>query len=724
MRREWTVVISSLFLASLAFSPRWGHVAAKVGLVRDLGELQHPEESPNHVATGLKCMVCHWGAAILVDYERTGKSKEEFLAMTASLCNFFGIVSKDICQGMVHIVGEQLFYIMEEGNGTIHAWDMCGLVEEGECALHSQRINNWSLKIKDLAQPQPVPNPIYPRQKTRSTQKILHLSDPHIQRDYVAGTNADCGQPVCCSTNDGFPEDERFAADALGDYRCDLPPWTFDSIVKAIQVENPDLDYIILTGDYPAHDVWRQNRTGNLETTQIVVDVIRKYFPDTPVFPAVGNHEAFPVNMFPFVNETGKYDPDWLYANLAKFYKHWLPSSIQQRTIRRGGYYSAYLRPGLKVISVNTNVCNNFNFWLLLNFKDPIGHLHWIYKELHKSELNNEKVFIIGHIPPGTRSCYNKWAHEYGRIIRRFNNTVLGQFFGHTHFDEFEVFSDDKVPINMAYLGPSLTPGGGLNPAYRIYEIDGDHNQTSNLILDHSTSIFDLQASIHSFRLVHIREYSAKTDFKLADLSPKSWQDLVIRMANDESLFKTFLGYHYRFGPALAQSCDISCKKQLLCRLLTGASGDESNCADVHAILDKKNMQTSLTSRMARVLPNLLGIEMASSILAAIAQFALLVDVEAMQIGFFIISQTRDNSINGQFDVVLAFCPTALSSSSRSMILCSHISHLSLLRWSSSSFPWSFRAMSSYFLSDSASVNLSSLSWYSNLSHCSSLAVL
>ncbi len=73
-----------------------------------------------------------------------------------------------------------------------------------------------------------------------------------------------------------------------------------------------------------------------------------------------------------------------------------------------------------------------------------------------------------------------RWSHEFNRLIRRFNNTVVGQFFGHTHFDEFEIFfskdEDGATPTGVAFLGPSLTPHGGINPAYRIYEIDGEYS--------------------------------------------------------------------------------------------------------------------------------------------------------------------------------------------------------------------------------------------------------
>lgn len=64
-------------------------------------------------------------------------------------------------------------------------------------------------------------------------------------------------------------------------------------------------------------------------------------------------------------------------------------------------------RPGLRIIAINTNFCNNMNFWLLVNFNDPDGHLHWLYKELEKAEQNKEVVYVLGHIPPG-KDCLGK----------------------------------------------------------------------------------------------------------------------------------------------------------------------------------------------------------------------------------------------------------------------------------------------------------------------------
>ncbi len=96
-----------------------------------------------------------------------------------------------------------------------------------------------------------------------------------------------------------------------------------------------------------------------------------------------------------------------------------------------------------------------------------------MYRQLHKAEINKESVFILGHIAPGTHSCLGRWSHEYNRLVKRFKNVIIGQFFGHTHHDEFQVFLNHSDPINIAYLAPSETSVDGLNPAYRIFEIDG-----------------------------------------------------------------------------------------------------------------------------------------------------------------------------------------------------------------------------------------------------------
>lgn len=59
-----------------------------------------------------------------------------------------------------------------------------------------------------------------------------------------------------------------------------------------------DIDYIIWTGDLPAHDIWNQTKEENLSILKETVAQLLKMFPGIPIFPALGNHEAVPVNRY------------------------------------------------------------------------------------------------------------------------------------------------------------------------------------------------------------------------------------------------------------------------------------------------------------------------------------------------------------------------------------------------------------------------------------------
>lgn len=87
-------------------------------------------------------------------------------------------------------------------------------------------------------------------------------------------------------------------------------------------------------------------------------------------------------------------------------------------------------------------MCSSLNFWLLQNSTDPYKELEWLIRELQKAELADEKVHIIGHMPPGSPDCVKIWSSNYYDIIGRYENTIAAQFFGHEHFDGFEVFYD------------------------------------------------------------------------------------------------------------------------------------------------------------------------------------------------------------------------------------------------------------------------------------------
>lgn len=128
----------------------------------------------------------------------------------------------------------------------------------------------------------------------------------------------------------------------------------------------------------------------------------------------------------PFVPEENSIS--WLYDDLDKQWRRWLPAGVSH-TVRRGAFYSVLVRPGFRILSVNMNYCNNKNWWLLINSTDPVSELQWLVYELQGAEINGEKVHIIGHIPPGHSDCLKVWSRNYYHIINRLVLDCLNHYY-------------------------------------------------------------------------------------------------------------------------------------------------------------------------------------------------------------------------------------------------------------------------------------------------------
>ena len=60
---------------------------------------------------------------------------------------------------------------------------------------------------------------------------------------------------------------------------------------------------------------------------------------------------------------------------------------------------------------------------------------------LQYAEDHNEKVHIIAHIPP--KECLPSFSWNFDKIVNRYENTIAGQFYGHTHNDEIVINYDE-----------------------------------------------------------------------------------------------------------------------------------------------------------------------------------------------------------------------------------------------------------------------------------------
>ena len=237
----------------------------------------------------------------------------------------------------------------------------------------------------------------------------------------------------------------------------------------------------------------------------------------------------------------------------------------------------------MTIISLNNNFCNNYNLWLLPYPRDPADGLSWLVEELQKAEESGSKVYIISHIPPGIPNCLVSWSHQYTRIVTRYSNIIMGQFYGHTHYDEFSVlYNTEGEPISVAFIAPSITPHDYLNPGYRIYLTDGAREKSTHVVLDHQTYYVDLEHENkvdQNATLNYTLEYSAKSDLGMEDMSPLSWSQYVNDLVVNKDEWSKFYKRYTRYGPYSSQHpCDETCKENILCRLLTFDSSELQMC--------------------------------------------------------------------------------------------------------------------------------------------------
>lgn len=153
---------------------------------------------------------------------------------------------------------------------------------------------------------------------------------------------------------------------------------------------------------------------------------------------------------------------------------HKLPPHASDIQIH-SGYYTTIIRPGLRLIALNNNVCSTFNWWLCYDVKSIQKQFQWLHDVLLAAEAAGEKVHILAHIPNGDVDYHQPCSREFRRIVDRFHETIAGQFNGHTEYFGFNVYfknNNASLPVNMAWNGGGVSTYTGVNRNYVAYTVD------------------------------------------------------------------------------------------------------------------------------------------------------------------------------------------------------------------------------------------------------------
>ncbi|XP_067840697.1 acid sphingomyelinase-like phosphodiesterase 3a isoform X2 [Heptranchias perlo] len=343
--------------------------------------------------------------------------------------------------------------------------------------------------------------------------------------------------------------------------------------------------FMIWTGDSPPHVPFAKL------STKIVIDILRnmtqtiqEHFEDLQVFPTLGNHDYWPQDQLPVnVNE--------VYNAVADMWKRWLTQDAL-RTLQKGGFYTqvfncSVTQQTLRIISLNTNLYYSPNE-VTKRIPDPAGQFVWLEETLKKAHDNKEKVYLIAHVPPGylpdsmsTTAMREKYNEKLVKILRKYSDLIVGQFFGHTHKDSVMVLLDDQGnPINSLFVAPAVTPQRGFldhvtnNPGFRLYKYDTNDYS----LLDFWQYYLNLTEANEEKRPDWKLEYTMTEAYGIKDIQPQCLYDLTNQFIMSHS--KEFQMYynHYLVSYNTSIECIGLCKVKQICatRYLDHAS--YTNC--------------------------------------------------------------------------------------------------------------------------------------------------
>lgn len=235
----------------------------------------------------------------------------------------------------------------------------------------------------------------------------------------------------------------------------------------------------------------------------------------------------------------------------------------------RGGHYSVRVKPGFRIISVNSNYCARLNPWLLYDPVDPGHQLQWLRDELLSAEEAGDKVHLIGHVPPDHRECTEFWLYNYVRLMERFSDTIKAQFYGHTHRDEFRVVygindRENNQPVAFQFICPSITSYSQTNPAYRIYEIDSGTYE----VVNYKTYYFNLKesnANQENQRPKWKMEYDANDVFNTTTVTHRTMHQALQQLrTSDEKFQQYFHRFYVQSEAEIAKTWDAGRKEHIL----------------------------------------------------------------------------------------------------------------------------------------------------------------
>ena len=234
-----------------------------------------------------------------------------------------------------------------------------------------------------------------------------------------------------------------------------------------------------------------------------------------------------------------------------------------QESFADGGYYSVSLPAPIE--NARLLVLNDLfmakNYTTCSAKADPVAadaQLAWLRQQLAEARASKQKVWVMGHIPPGV-DLYSTArrmvdlcggqnpimflsSEKLADVIAEFGDVVQLAIFAHTHMDELRLLRNDgqtpasgkSVAVKMI---SSISPINGNHPSFTLARID----PSSAALVDYKVFAASNQTGVNA---VWAEEYDFARSYHEADFSSFSVSQLISRFTADTSA-KTKASHNY-----------------------------------------------------------------------------------------------------------------------------------------------------------------------------------
>lgn len=468
------------------------------------------------------CAVCTSTANLVKRFASNALGRAIAVRMVMNVCTRYQMASQDTCAKIIDAHKEHFLWVLKRT--TLTGRQICERLDY--CEMHSDLVeytyynyddDDYNLKESNL--------------------RIAHITDVHLDLDYRVGSEAECGDVICCHEHG---KNVTRAAGKFGDYKCDTPGRTVRSLLNSLN----GVDMVVFTGDMAAHDVWSESKAKAMLTEGALSRLFHNL--KVPVFPVIGNHETVPANSFPYGNLTGPYSSSWLYSSLALQWLPFLDQKQQREFVKSGRYTYVVEHLNLMVIGMNTNIAYLFNVWRLMYYPDtdPDNHLAWLEGALAVCKRSKLKAILLGHHPPGEPDISTQWSRQFVQIVQKYNTDIHLMLFGHTHLDSFRVFSGAQ---QVAVVSPSVATWTDTDPCYRILTI-------RDSLVSHETWKMDLMSG----------EWCKEYSFSCTKPLYECYSDYLYEIKTNSTTRHDFISHHFKSSVSRIANCTENCQNEII----------------------------------------------------------------------------------------------------------------------------------------------------------------